>query len=358
MKLKKQDRNGSRTPADIERKYKLGTIEKTEEEVEEIKKKMVVDSVLSATSTNPVQNKVITKELGNKVTKVTGKDLSTNDFTDDYKQQVEDNTELRHIHNNMTLLQSYEQTEDNLRDAVSKRHTHSNKSVLDKITSTEIDKWNNNGFTDDYKQQVEDNTELRHFHNNMTLLQSYEQTEDNLRDAVSKRHTHSNKTVLDNLTQTVINNSHSHSNKTVLDNLTQTVINNSHSHSNKSTLDGITSTNITNWNRASTKATYNLSSYKVSALTILRSSCVKKDDRVVISFVGTISMNANTTTVLFNLPEALRPSITKDFVVFGQSSNTDGYVGYGYITEGGSLQVRFNQAISSYIRFSCVYDLD
>lgn len=308
MKLKKQDRNGSRTPSDIERKYKLGTIEYTVEELE------------------------------NKVTKKDGKDLSTNDFTDSYKEQIEANTELRHIHSNMTLLNSYEQTEDDLRDAVEKKHTHSNKSVLDKITSTEIDKWNNNGFTDDYKQQVEDNTELRHFHNNMTLLQSYEQTEDDLRDAVGKRHSHSNKTVLDNLTQTVINNSHS--------------------HSNKSTLDGITSNNVNNWNRASAKTTYNLSSYKVDALTILRSSCVVKNDRVVINFVGTINMPANTTTTIFNFPDALKPSTTRDFVIYGQSSNTTAYVGYGYVTEGGSVQIRFANDVSSYIRFSFVYDLD
>lgn len=107
----------------------------------------------------------------------------------------------------------------------------------------------------------------------------------------------------------------------------------------------------------SSSSSYSLSSYKVSGLTILRSSCVIKDDRVCINFVGTLSMAANATTTLFNLPSALRPTATKDFVVFGQSSNTDGYVGYGYVTSDGLLQVRFNEAISSYIRFSAVYDL-
>ena len=76
------------------------------------------------------------------------------------------------------------------------------------------------------------------------------------------------------------------------------------------------------------------------------------------NFVGTLSMNANTTTTLFNFPAELRPTTTRDFVVFGQSSNNDGYVGYGYVTETGLLQVRFNQAVSSYIRFSTTYDLD
>lgn len=68
-------------------------------------------------------------------------------------------------------------------------------------------------------------------------------------------------------------------------------------------------------------------------------------------------MNANTTTTLFNLPYDLRPFETRDFVVFGQSSNTTGYVGYGYVTPDGLLQVRFNNAVSSYIRFSVTYDL-
>jgi hypothetical protein len=46
-----------------------------------------------------------------------GKDLSTNDFTDEYKSNVDSNT--------------------------SARHTHSNKSVLDDISSSDITNWNN-----------------------------------------------------------------------------------------------------------------------------------------------------------------------------------------------------------------------
>lgn len=42
----------------------------------------VIDSALSSTSTNPVENRVITGNLENKVDKVSGKGLSTNDFTD------------------------------------------------------------------------------------------------------------------------------------------------------------------------------------------------------------------------------------------------------------------------------------
>ena len=47
--------------------------------------KTIVDDTLSPTSTNPLQNKAIHSLLGNKVDKVTGKALSSNDFTDVYK---------------------------------------------------------------------------------------------------------------------------------------------------------------------------------------------------------------------------------------------------------------------------------
>ena len=42
---------------------------------------VTIDSALSSTSTNAVQNKVINTALGNKVDKVSGKGLSTNDYT-------------------------------------------------------------------------------------------------------------------------------------------------------------------------------------------------------------------------------------------------------------------------------------
>lgn len=306
--LKRQDKNGVRTAVDLERRYKFKDIELTAEELDELKELIEVDSFLSTSSIHPVQNKVITEALNNKVNKEAGKELSSNDFTDDYKQQIEDNTELRHIHNNMTLLQSYEQTEDDLRDAVGKRHKHSNKEVLDTITDEQIRSWNENSFSEYYKEQIEANTELRHIHNNMTLLQSYEQTEDDLRDAVGKRHTHNNKAVLDTITQAQINQwntggltddykqqiedntelrhihnnmtllqsyeqteddlrdavgkRHEHSNKTLLDTYTQTnaniadAVSKKHSHSNKTVLDSITQAQVNSWNENNFSADY------------------------------------------------------------------------------------------------------
>ena len=132
----------------------------------------------------------------------------------------------------------------------------------------------------------------------------------------------------------------------------------SHTHSNKSVLDTITTDKINSWDNAIKSNDYSLSSYAVSGLSILRSSCKKKNNRVCINFVGTLSMEANTTTKLFNLPSELCTVETRDFVIFGQSSNTTGYIGYGYLTSDGLLQVRFSQAISSYMRFSFTYDIN
>ena len=66
----------------------------------------------------------------NKVDKISGKGLSTNDFTDAYKNAVDDNTNARHTHTNKELLDTYTQTEVDLADAVSKKHSHSNIDVL------------------------------------------------------------------------------------------------------------------------------------------------------------------------------------------------------------------------------------
>lgn len=50
--------------------------------------KTIVDSALDSSSTNPVQNKVIKEVLDNKVDKVSGKELSTNDYTTEEKTKL------------------------------------------------------------------------------------------------------------------------------------------------------------------------------------------------------------------------------------------------------------------------------
>lgn len=65
------------------------TAEKTKlEGIAEGANKTTIDTALSGTSTNPVQNKVVNTALSNKVDKVSGKGLSANDYTDDKKTKL------------------------------------------------------------------------------------------------------------------------------------------------------------------------------------------------------------------------------------------------------------------------------
>ena len=243
----------------------------------------------------------------NKVDKVTGKDLSTNDFTNAYKEAVDLNTAARHSHANKALLDTYNQTNADLADAVTKKHSHSNKSILDATTASyttgeatklsgietgaEVntiigiqrngsnltpdanrkvnilvptktsDITNDSDFTTNTalttglagKQDVIDannpldadlvddttsthkfvtssdltnitaNTNARHTHSNKALLDTYDQTNADIADAVDKKHSHSNKALLDTYTQTEVNladavaKKHSHTNKATLD---------------------------------------------------------------------------------------------------------------------------------------------
>lgn len=50
--------------------------------------KTIVDTELSSTSTNPVQNKIVTAKLNTKVDKISGKGLSANDYTTEEKNLV------------------------------------------------------------------------------------------------------------------------------------------------------------------------------------------------------------------------------------------------------------------------------
>ena len=73
--------------------------------------------------------------------KQTGKGLSTNDFTNDYKSKVDANTTNRHAHTNKSVLDgttaSFTTTDkSNLDSNTTNRHTHSNKSILDSITAS------------------------------------------------------------------------------------------------------------------------------------------------------------------------------------------------------------------------------
>lgn len=86
--LSRQDRNGTRNSEELRRRYQFKDIDYTKDEIEKLKMKIITDNHLSATSTNPIQNKVVTNALNTKVNKETGKGLSSNDYTDEEKNKV------------------------------------------------------------------------------------------------------------------------------------------------------------------------------------------------------------------------------------------------------------------------------
>lgn len=360
--LSRRDRNGTRSSEELRRRYKFEQIDYTQEEIDELKKKIITDDHLSNTSTNPVQNKVITEALNNKVNKESGKGLSSNDFTDELKNKLENQTvptKVSELENDL-----YYATEDLIPTKVSELTNDSNfvskntadttyctiatankKVPLGGTTGQILTKKSNSDNDIEWVDQVEvkdivpiAGTDLNTKIGELIIGYGNE---------CSNRPAGSQNGFFINLPHTgtpALYNKQFWFNR--MNNCTWC----------RSMENGA----WTEWKPIDEdmKKVHNLSSYKVSGLTILRSSCIEKNKRIVMDFVGTITMAANTTTVLFNLPEAIRPTQIKDFIVFGQTNNDDGYIGYGQISTTGSLQVRFNTAISSYIRFSVVYDLD
>ena len=163
--LKRQDRNGTRTSEELRRRYKLDNIELTMEEVELLKKLIKVDNALSITSTNPVQNKIITKALNHKVNVIEGMGLSSNDFTDTLKEKLDNTNEnaqeniiesisVNGVEQAITDKNVNLKIEASLSDEdkqaiesnTAARHTHSNKTVLDGITSSNVSRWSNIAF--------------------------------------------------------------------------------------------------------------------------------------------------------------------------------------------------------------------
>lgn len=85
----KQDINMTRKPVELEQKYKLGEIKTTKKRVEELEEETTIDKTLSPSSSNAVANYVITEALSKKINAISGKTLTTNDFTDSYKDKLD-----------------------------------------------------------------------------------------------------------------------------------------------------------------------------------------------------------------------------------------------------------------------------
>lgn len=110
--------------------------------------------IATALNDDPNFAATITTQLAGKVDKVTGKQLSTEDYTTTEKQKlagVQDNAN-NYIHptthpgsivtEDTTHRWTTDNEKSNWNDAYNKEHTHSNKSILDTITQALIDTWN------------------------------------------------------------------------------------------------------------------------------------------------------------------------------------------------------------------------
>lgn len=71
--------------------------------------------------------------------------VSESDLDAALKEKVNAASQGNHSHGNKSLLDTYDQTNANIKDAVNKRHSHSNLSVLNGITSAKVAEWNGKG---------------------------------------------------------------------------------------------------------------------------------------------------------------------------------------------------------------------
>lgn len=87
-------------------------------------------SIDNTTALNEMAKSIdsISSKLSSKVDKEDGKELSTNDFTDEDKESI-------HTHENKTILDSITKKD---MDSI---HSHTNNEVLDNITSDKVKKW-------------------------------------------------------------------------------------------------------------------------------------------------------------------------------------------------------------------------
>ena len=87
-------------------------------------------------------DEISTQSTDNKVDKIEGKGLSTNDLTDELKGNYDNASDKAHSHENKTVLDTItEQNVTDWKDASEKAHSHENKEVLDKITQNNLDGW-------------------------------------------------------------------------------------------------------------------------------------------------------------------------------------------------------------------------
>ena len=83
-----------------------------------------------------------TQSTDDVVKKENGKGLSTNDLTDELKENYDNASDKAHSHENKTVLDTItEQNVTDWKDASEKAHSHENKEVIDKIIQDNLDDW-------------------------------------------------------------------------------------------------------------------------------------------------------------------------------------------------------------------------
>lgn len=135
--------------------------------IEEGATAITVDSELSETSTNPVENKVVAAAI---------------------------------------------------KDAVDNVHTHDNKEVLDQLTQDDLDKLD--GIEEGATKVIVDETPTKDSTNAVSsgaVADAIESIESEIETLTTDSHTHDNKETLDKITEDIITNSHTHDNQDILD---------------------------------------------------------------------------------------------------------------------------------------------
>ena len=104
-----------------------------------------IKDIASIATENASLIETLNSAIGNKVDKITGKDLSTNDFTETYKSNVDSNTNARHSHSNKSILDnttaSYTTAEKNKLSGLSNYDDTNVKNDIASLSNTKADKF-------------------------------------------------------------------------------------------------------------------------------------------------------------------------------------------------------------------------
>ncbi len=213
----------------------------------------------------------MTSALSNKVDKVSGKQLSTEDYTTTEKSKLAGIAASANNYVHPSTHAATIITEDathrfttdiekaNWNDANSKKHTHSNKSIIDAITQTLIDTWNSaySHISDVVKHITDDERTLWN-----TIVNKVDKVEG--KQLSTEDYTSTEKSKLAGIAASANNYVHpsTHAATVIVEDSTHRFATDTekanwndanskkHTHSNKSIIDAITQTLIDTWNSA------------------------------------------------------------------------------------------------------------